>query len=298
MVSYQHPQQQTNDVIAFGVSLIFAAFALGVVKSLASPLLEPETKATRLQPQLSIEGGEALPPQYRYLSGFLSEPLPDYSLLTALPAVVPEVGERRIDAVLKQLKEGVEGIQQSDRFRLFLLTMSKFHEYSIGNQILIMVQKPAATRVAGFNTWRELGRWVKKGEKGIAILAPVMPPRPTCPACGTRIPRGARYCPQCGEAVESEETIEVTPAYFKVVYVFDVSQTEGKELPEFEVPVLSGEANEGLFAKALALARTQGLSVSFESRPEQPPELKGQYLPPHRFCVFQYAASCHLASFR
>jgi len=75
------------------------------------------------------------------------------------------------------LKEGVEGIQDSYQFRLFLTTMSKFHDYSIGNLILIMLQKPDATRVAGFSTWKDLYRWVKKGEKGIAILSPCMPPK-------------------------------------------------------------------------------------------------------------------------
>jgi len=225
-----------------------------------------------LVPQVAIEVGEPVPSQYRYLSGWLREPLPEYSL-----AVEPEVKERKIDAVLKQLKEGVEGVQNSENFRQFLLTMSKFHDYSIGNLILIAIQKPDATRVAGFNTWKEFGRWVKKGEKGIAILAPVMPPRPTCPVCGAKIPRGARYCPQCGEPVEGEEAIEATPAYFKVVYVFDVSQTEGKELPEFEVPVLTGEANEELFSKVLALASSEGLTVSFEPKPYEDPSLKGQY---------------------
>jgi len=108
--------------------------------------------------------------------------------------------------VLRQLKDGVETIQQSERFRLFLVTMSKFHDYSIGNQILIMIQKPDATRVAGFNTWKDLGRWVKKGEKGIAILAPVMPPKPK---------------PEEKEEEEELEGIELRPVYFKVVYVFE-----------------------------------------------------------------------------
>ncbi len=191
--------------------------------------------------------------RYRYLIGWLQEPLPKYSLLV-LPAVVPEVGERKIDAVLKQLKDGVETIQQSDRFRLFLSTMAKFHDYSIGNLILIMIQKPVATHVAGFNTWKDLGRWVKSGEKGIAILAPVMSPRPTCLDCGARINKGVRFCSRCGKEVEAEEEIGVTPRYFKVVHVFDISQTEGKPLPEFEVPVLTGEANEKLFDRIMALA--------------------------------------------
>jgi len=175
-----------------------------------------------------------------------------------VPAIVPEEGERKIDAVLRQLKEGVEGIQNSEQFRTFLTTMAKFHEYSLGNQILIALQKPEATRVAGFQTWKNLGRFVKKGEAGIAILAPIMPRK------------------QKKEDEEDEES-PLSPVYFKVVHVFDVSQTEGQPLPEFEVPSLTGEANEELFTKALALAKGQGLEVSFDPMPSQDPGLKGFY---------------------
>ena len=220
------------------------------------------------------ESVERVPPQYSGLISWISEPLPEYSLLTAprfLLAVEAEVKERKIDTVLKQLKDGVETIQQSERFRLFLVTMSKFHDYSIGNQILIMIQKPDATRVAGFNTWKDLGRWVRKGEKGIAILAPVMPPQPK---------------PEEKAPEEEEETeIEPQPIYFKVVYVFDIDQTEGKPLPEFEIPVLTGEANEELFARLLSLMESQSVSVSFEPRPYLTPEIKGQYLPPNQIWV-------------
>jgi len=229
----------------------------------------------RLLPLVIIEGGEPVSPQYRDLTGLVSEPIPDYSLLT-MPAVVPEVTERKVDAVMKQLKAGVEGIQESYQFRLFLTTMSKFHDYSIGNQILIMIQKPAATHVAGFNTWKELGRWVKGGEKGIAILAPVLPPRPTCPRCGARMPKGAKFCPECSAPAEEVE-IEDTPRFFKVVYIFDIAQTEGKPLPEFEVPALTGDVNEELFIKLLDLMKAKSVPVSFESRPHLDPALKGQY---------------------
>ena len=238
---------------------------------------EPPTPPEKL-PQVLIEGGEPLPSQYRYLARWVSGTLPEYSLaVELLPAVETATGERKIDAVMKQLKDGVETIQQSDKFRLFLSTMAKFHDYSIGNLILIMIQKPGATHVAGFNTWKDLGRWVKAGEKGIAILAPVMPARPTCPDCGAKIRKGVRFCPECGKEVEVEEGIEGTPRFFKVVYVFDLNQTDGKPLPEFDVPVLTGEANEGLFNKTLTLAKAQGLTVSFEPRPEQEPEIKGFY---------------------
>jgi len=184
--------------------------------------------------------------------------MPDYSF-----AIELETKERKIDEVLRRLKSGVESIQESDNFREFLLTMSKFHNYSIGNLILIMLQKPEATRVAGYTTWKELDRFVRKGEKGIAILAPCMPPKKT-------------------KVVEPEDEndeslVEVTPIYFKVVHVFDISQTEGQELPEFEVPSLTGEANERLFDMVTALVRSQGLDVSFESRPYQDPAIKGTY---------------------
>jgi len=243
--------------------------------------LPPQRRLTSnnsLLPQVLVKGGEPVPAQYRYLASWVNEPLPEYSLAVELmPAVETATGERKIDAVMKQLKEGVETIQHSDNFRLFLSTIAKFHDYSIGNLILIMIQKPAATRVAGFNTWKDLGRWVKSGEKGIAILAPVMPPRPTCPDCGARIRKGVRFCPQCGKEVQLEEGIEGAPRFFRVVYVFDLSQTEGKPLPEFAVPVLTGEANEELFSKIMTLAKSQGLTVNFESRPEQDPEIKGFY---------------------
>jgi len=227
-------------------------------------------------PSLDIEGGESIPSQYHYLIGWLDETLPEYSLLTELmPAVEPTSGERKIDAVLKQLKDGVESIQGSDNFRQFLTVMAKFHDYSIGNQLLIMLQRPEATRVAGFNTWKDMDRWVKSGEKGIAILAPIFQPRATCPACGARLPRGARFCSECGKTVEIE--VEVSPRYFKVVYVFDVSQTEGKPLPEVEVPVLTGDINEELFASMLELMKRQGVTVNFESRPLDDPDIKGFY---------------------
>jgi hypothetical protein len=326
---YRTSQEQMNDVLAFGMSLMFMMVMFGLIKSLVTSVMRPERKyfpmteakkppvtvtcpicgkaievpeyssmtrtealrrhiqrehssrigltPPRLIPQVLIEGGEPVPSQYRYLEGWVREALPEYSLaVELLPEIEVAAGERKIDVVLKQLKDGVESIQQSDRFRLFLSTMARFHDYSIGNLILIAIQKPDATRVAGFNTWKEFGRWVKKGEKGISILAPVLPPRPTCPECGARLPRGARFCPECGAEVEAIE-VEAEPRYFKVVYVFDISQTEGKPLPEFEVPVLTGEANEELFAKVMALANAQGLTVSFEPRPYQDPSIKGQY---------------------
>jgi len=201
---------------------------------------------------------EIVRPQHYDVLSWVGAPLPDYSF-----AIEPEVKERKIDEVLKRLKEGVNDIQDSDNFKQFLLTMSKFHDYSIGNLILITIQKPEATRVAGFKTWKDLGRWVKKGEKGIAILAPCFPPK--------------EKRTETEENEEEEAEIEVSPVYFKVVHVFDVSQTDGEPLPEFEMPSLTGEANEDLFERVMELTSAQGLDVSFESRPYQDQAIKGTY---------------------
>jgi len=248
-------------------------------EALRRHMKKEHTSTIGLHPQaLMIEGGERVPAEYRDIIGFLRDPLPEYSLMTLLPAVEVEAGEKKIDAVMKQLKAGVEGIQNSSQFRLFLATMAKFHDYSIGNQILIMLQKPDATRIAGFNTWKDLGRWVKKGEKGIAILAPVMPPKSkvTCPGCGAEAPRTARFCPECGHGLDIGVEID-QPRFFRVVHVFDLDQTEGDPLPEFEVPVLTGEVNEELFARLLDLMKSRGVRVSFEPRLHLDPAIKGQY---------------------
>ena len=96
---------------------------------------------------------------------------------------------------------------------MYLAVMGRFHQYSWGNALLIASQRPAATRVAGFQTWRKLGRHVRKGEKGIMILAPVVVKK--------------RVDTEDGE----DEQTRVFG--FRAAYVFDQSQTDGDPLPEF-----------------------------------------------------------------
>lgn len=256
--------QATDDWVTGMGSIIglvaIGALMVGLSQDFAGNLFEDEKRSSSLPAQCEIVSSQ----QYGLLRWF-GAPVPDYSF-----AIETETKERRIDEVLKKLKDGVDDIQQSEHFRSFLLTMSKFHDYSLGNLILIASQRPDATRVAGFSTWKNLGRWVKKGEKGIAILAPCLPPK-AIKSVEPAVEKDDRD-------IEEEKKQEVIrPLYFKVVYVFDVSQTEGKELPEFEVPVLSGEANEELFEKMLRLAKTEGLVVSFDSKPDQDPAIKGYY---------------------
>jgi len=240
---------------------VLGILVVNLAQDIASKsIVEPETASLCVADTRSEEC-EIVRPQHYELVRWVGAPLPDYSF-----AIEPEVKERRIDDVLKRLKEGVDDIQESNNFREFLITMSKFHDYSIGNLILITIQRPDATRVAGYSTWKDLGRWVKKGEKGIAILAPCLPPK------------SARVTELEDEKSDEEERVtEIRPLYFKVVHVFDISQTEGKPLPEFEVPALTGEANETLLSSVMRLAEAQGVDVSFESRPYQDPAVKGMY---------------------
>jgi len=232
-----------------GVALI-SALVLDLARGFTVEILNESAEAPEC---------EIVRPRHYDLVSWFNSPAPDYSF-----AIEPETRERKIDEVLRRLKSGVDSIQESDNFREFLLTMSKFHDYSIGNLILIMLQKPDATRVAGYTTWKELGRYVRKGEKGIAILAPCMTPKKT-------------KVVESEDEEDDESLVELRPIYFKVVHVFDISQTEGQELPEVEVPALTGEADEELFEGTLSLARAQGLEVTFESRPYQDPAIKGMY---------------------
>lgn len=109
-----------------------------------------------------------------------------------------------LDTLAALLDEG-----HSDRLTAFLKTMGRFHKYSWHNVALIATQCPTATRVAGFQTWRTLGRFVRKGEKGIAILAPI-------------IGRRRDACDDDAKGVLG----------FRATYVFDLAQTDGEPLAE------------------------------------------------------------------
>lgn len=147
--------------------------------------------------------------------------------------------DERLAELTDKLENGIKELYASGRYAEYLRAMSKFHHYSFGNALLILFQCPTATRVAGYTTWKkDFGRNVKRYEKGIQILAP----------CPTR-----RYIwkeivdPDTGKVVcnpdgsTRKETQLVTVTRFKVATVFDVSQTEGKELPTLGVTRLTGD---------------------------------------------------------
>jgi hypothetical protein len=101
----------------------------------------------------------------------------------------------------------------------YLAAMGRFHEYSLGNALLIAVQRPNATHVAGYRTWQGLGRQVRQGEKGILIVAPI-------------VKRGSK-AKGGNESAEGGETGEEKVVAFRGAYIFDISQTEGRSLVEF-----------------------------------------------------------------
>ena len=171
---------------------------------------------------------------------------------------------QQVREITDKLEQGIKELFESERFKEYLRTMSKVYNYSFNNTLLIAMQKPEATYVAGYTSWqRNFDRQVLKGERGIKILAPApykaqeerekIDPLTQKPVIGTD-----------GKAVT--ETVEVLRPAFKVVSVFDVSQTDGKELPDIIVDELKGtvENYEAFFD---ALKQVSPVPISFEDIP-------------------------------
>ena len=170
----------------------------------------------------------------------------------------------KLKEITDRLEQGITELFDSERYREYLRVMSKFHNYSFNNTLLIAMQKPDASLVAGFSAWKNnFGRNVMKGQKGIKIIAPSpykvkqemkkIDPHTQQPIIG-----------KDGKPVTEEKEITI-PAY-KVVSVFDVSQTEGKELPDIAVDELTGDVERyrDFFA---ALEKTSPVPIGFEQIP-------------------------------
>ena len=170
----------------------------------------------------------------------------------------------KLKEVTDRLEQGITELFDSERYREYLRVMSKFHNYSFNNTLLIAMQKPDASLVAGFSAWKNnFGRNVIKGQKGIKIIAPSpykvkqemkkIDPHTQQPIIG-----------KDGKPVTEEKEITI-PAY-KVVSVFDVSQTEGRELPDIAVNELTGDVERyrDFFA---ALEKTSPVPIGFEQIP-------------------------------
>ena len=168
----------------------------------------------------------------------------------------------KLKEITDRLEQGIAELFDSERYREYLKVMSKFHNYSFHNTLLIAMQKPDASLVAGFSAWKNnFERNVMKGQKGIKIIAPSpykikqemqkIDPHTQKPIIG-----------KDGKPVTEEKEITI-PAY-KVVSVFDVSQTEGKELPDIAVDELTGDVDryKDFFA---ALEKTSPVPIAFEN---------------------------------
>lgn len=155
--------------------------------------------------------------------------------------------------ILDRLTEGITQLTSSERWQDWLNMQSKFHQYSFNNTLLILTQRPDATRVAGYNAWRKLDRFVRKGEKGIWILAPMV-----------------YKTDSDGEA--SDDSAQRVIRGFKAVPVFDLSQTDGQELPEI-CNRLDGDDVGNVFAPLRSVAL--GIGFSVEDTDELPEGVNG-----------------------
>jgi antirestriction protein ArdC len=141
--------------------------------------------------------------------------------------------------LLARLGEAAESLATSEGWQRWLAVAARFRTYSWHNTMLIFVQRPDATRVAGYRTWQSLGRQVRRGERGIGILAPLV-----------------------RRVVDSETGERRTRIVgFRVVHVFDLTQTEGEALPVPTMPAVSLD-DEGLYDTLVTAARAQGITVA------------------------------------
>ena len=155
--------------------------------------------------------------------------------------------KQAVDYLLQQLEAG-----KSETLTAYLGAMARFHNYSFGNILAIARQRPTATRVAGIRAWNELGRFVKKGEKGIQILAPMI---------GYRRRRDAAE-----QEPNANQDAKPAPMLigFRAVYVFDIGQTEGADLPEFEHNI-TGEVGAHR-DRMIAFLAAQNIKLEFNEK--------------------------------
>ena len=156
------------------------------------------------------------------------------------PKTAKEVIAANVQSLIEQLEAG-----HSDALTAYLNAMSRFHNYSLGNILEIARQRPDATRVGGFWKWKELGRPVKKGEKGIRILAPIV---------------GVRRKKDEEANKDITKQNERVLLGFRNAYVFDISQTDGVDLPQ--MCELSGDPGENL-ERLAAFVRSRGIQLSY-----------------------------------
>ena len=163
-----------------------------------------------------------------------------------------QTSKDRMREIVDSIENGIKELFESDKYRKYLATMSRFHRYSVNNTMLIYMQRPDATHVAGFNKWRDqFGRNVLKGEKGIRIIAPT-PYKKKVEEIKTDPETNAPVLDADGKAIIEEKEIRIP--MFKVVSVFDVSQTAGKPLPQLAADLSGNVQQYEVFMEALRRA--------------------------------------------
>lgn len=178
----------------------------------------------------------------------------------------------RMRAAHQRLTKAVESIVTGDDWARMLKVAAKFHHYSLNNQLMIFLQRPDATRVAGFRRWQELGRRVRKGEKGIAIFAPCRYRVPTESDQTSAPERSSRSAAASRSGKSEPEDVRPTAEVvrgFRIVYVFDISQTEGEPLEDDNAvrpELLDGDAPEGIWEALVAQANAAGFEVVRERK--------------------------------
>ena len=219
-----------------------------------------------------VHEGQPVPEEYRVMA--YPQPEADREAFRTEPAapaaVLPEAGpiilkgktkDEYMKEITDKLEAGVRGVLDSENYKSYLTSMSKFHTYSFRNTMLIFLQKPDASLVAGAGKWQsEFERTRKQGERGLKILAP------NFYKVKKRVPKKD---PDTGELIKDKDgkTVmdeqEITVPDYRVVSVYDVSQTEGKELPEAHVDMLSGDVEQFQDLQA-ALERSSPYAISIE----------------------------------
>ena len=154
-----------------------------------------------------------------------------------------KVRAEKLEIATQKLSVGIENLVASDRWKDYLKFQGKFHRYSFCNTLLIMFQRPGATLVASYKSWKNLGRWIKKGESGISILVPVLVKAHSSQTWRVIGPgnQGLEVTSTRGEEMITEQLVG-----FKIGNVFDISQTDGVPLPQDPVSLLQGD-DAGLY---------------------------------------------------
>ncbi len=149
---------------------------------------------------------------------------------------------KQVNELTDKLEQGIKDLFESDKYKDYLKAMSRFHTYSFNNVMLIAMQKPDASLIAGYNAWKNIHhRQVKKGEKAIKILAPAPY---TIKISKDKIDPATQKPILDANGKPVQEEVEIRKPAFKVVNVFDVSQTDGKEIPTIGVNELHGNVDE------------------------------------------------------